>query len=145
MSAAAPTRRGLIAAGIALKAVLAPATAAAIATPHPDARLIQLCGEFTRLEHEIHRIHKAQPAGITMEQEAEPDRLLIDPIEAQQDALLELIEAIPATTTAGVIARMKMLIAYCPEKAEYDPDDYQDARLLALLLRDGAALWAGHV
>lgn len=125
------TRRGLLAA----TAGALPLASMAAAQPNPDAKLIQLCAEFSVLQ---------QQTRAAWEDASLSDRernALLDPISAAQRLLLDPIYEMEAATLAGVVARLEMIHLYDPQLLD-DPQGW-DEEMISALLHDALAVLKG--
>jgi hypothetical protein len=130
-----PHRREILAGTAALAGAAAtPAASVAAATPNRDSRLIALCAEFDRLERRIGVLFDARDDT----QGNDAFDATIEPIYAQQAALLPEITVLRATTLEGLAARARTMML---EDLELRPDEmvaseFVNERLLGLVLRD---------
>ena len=114
----------------------------ALAGRHPDAELIGLCSQYNVLTRRIVALYEGPNAIVDDDERDEA----IDPISDDQHDLLLRIGPIRATTMAGLLARIEMLVLENPQMLrEPDPDDYRESQMLGALLRDGMGLkaWGG--
>lgn len=130
------TRRGIPAAVSTLPLV----GRARASGPHPDAELIQLCAEYEAIEDRIRGLYEG---AVPIQDERELDRA-VEPLSAEQEALLLRITRVPATTIPGLHARIRLLAIENPDWAgSVDDSDYRECRMIRALLRDGMLLRSG--
>lgn len=103
--------------------------------PHADAVLIALCAEFNTLTRIIDSAYSNASCDVPDE---ETDRLTA-PYMEQQEALLDRICPMQATTADGFMARAKALVLWDRPKLGDDPGGCWNDRMLAALLRDMTA------
>jgi hypothetical protein len=115
--------------------------------PNPDAELLASLSEFDKLVIE----KRAAYACCRTPADEEAIDAQIEPLEKRLSELLDLICKIPASTLAGVRARARSLVLWDGGdwlsvkrgnewiSAPDDPDQYDDKRLVAALVRDLAA------
>lgn len=108
----------------------------------PDAEVISLCSQYGVLSRRILALYDG-PNAIEDDDEREK---AIAPITEDLHALLARIGPMRASTTAGLLARLEMLVLETPHMLrEPREDDCREAQILGALLRDGMALkaWGG--
>ena len=108
--------------------------------PNPDAELIVTCDRYVVLERLVDEINE-RPA--TLDDDAAV-AVLVDPIRAEQGALLDQLAELRASTPAGIHARTRALYASNSDRASsMDELDDMVGRQVGYLFRDVAALEAG--
>ena len=106
-------------------------------TTHPDAELIAVCTEFEAAEIWVRAVYNG-PNAVVDDEQAE----LAAAIERDQmSVLLERMDALRASTPAGVQARAHTLALHNGDWGfSFDSDTTTTGRLLGYLMRDAAAL-----
>ncbi len=106
---------------------------AQLETPaHDDAELLAACGQFDALQHRVAALFDGPD---WIEDEAERDIALL-PIEAAQDALLDRVCFLRATTPEGHRARAATVALFDPGILGKVNDGHPVERMMAALLRD---------
>jgi hypothetical protein len=100
-----------------------------------DAELIAVCREFDAIEAHCRRfLDQAEPTCVTDESR---DNFL-EPYRDRQEALLDQLCRLRATTADGHLARARSLAGWLEDASDADAQDeaYWDQRMLAALRRD---------
>ncbi len=97
-----------------------------------DAELLAACGQFDALQRRLEALFDGPD---WIEDEAERD-VALRPIEAAQDALLDRLCSLRATTMEGYRARAATLALYDPNVLRKIDDGHIVERMVAALLRD---------
>jgi len=119
-----------LAAGTAA-AMMAPITA--MASPNPDARLIDLCRQFD--ENERHCLSMLPGGANAVDDDQERDRIA-GPLREAQQIMAQEITSQRATTLAGFAAVARSLGLRDLQIGEPDDHDGINDKLIAMLVRD---------
>lgn len=108
--------------------------------PASDVAVIRLCGELIELAAIEVEIYDS-PNRVTNDEEA---ARAAAPGQARIHEIIMQLGAVRAATAAGVLARVRALAAYNGDFGSSfdDPEDDGAGRMLALLVRDAAAIGA---
>ncbi len=99
---------------------------------HDDAELIALCGEFDDLRRQIDALFEG-PGRIANEEERD---VAAAPLEAAQDALVERICAMRASTIEGYRARLVSAALYDPSIFHLSGEGFPAHRMVGAVIRD---------
>jgi hypothetical protein len=129
-------RRTLASLAAGTAAALA-APLAAMASPNPDARLIDLCRQFD--ENERHYLSIYPGGANAIDDDDQRDRVA-DPLQQAQRIMVDEITSHRATTLAGFAAVARSLGLWDSQIGEPDDQDGINDKLIAMLVRDARAV-----
>lgn len=108
------------------------------AAASPDAELLALCDEFNEMERQIEVAYSDGPGGINDDNKRDE---VLEPVRARQDAILDRMVTIRATTIEGVRARGVLFATWGDDiLQDWAKSCGYDDRMLFALVRDAAAL-----
>jgi len=129
-------RRTLASLAAGTAAALA-APLAAMASPNPDARLIDLCRQFDENERHYLSIY---PGGANAISDDDERDAIADPLQEAQRIMVEEITNHRATTLAGFTAVARSLGLWDSQIGAPEHHDTINDKLVAMLVRDARAM-----